>query len=39
MDFRMSDNWKTIGTKLAEVGFEVHLLDPQSWSKHAIIRV
>jgi pimeloyl-ACP methyl ester carboxylesterase len=23
----MSDNWNTIGTKLAEVGFEVHLLD------------
>ncbi|MDG2431606.1 alpha/beta fold hydrolase [Flavobacterium sp.] len=23
----MSDNWKTIGVKLAEVGFEVHLLD------------
>ncbi|MBX9887797.1 MAG: alpha/beta fold hydrolase [Flavobacteriaceae bacterium] len=23
----MSDNWKTIGGKLSEVGFEVHLLD------------
>ena len=23
----MSDNWKTLGTKFAELGYEVHLLD------------
>jgi pimeloyl-ACP methyl ester carboxylesterase len=31
----MSDNWKTMN-KLAQVGFEVHLLIPQSWSKQSL---
>ena len=26
----MSDNWKTLGTKFSEVGYEVHLLDQRN---------
>ena len=29
----MSDNWKTMGTQLAAVGFQVHLLDLRNHGK------